>query len=118
MLDSLEGRGVGVLFGGGFEEGLSCPLLIASAFSSSDPSFSYSLLSPNGVALRVEVVALLAKGAIEGPPRFLQSPVRSVEDLGLVEACDRPVPSQWGVRLSDPFQDGDQSVDSPVCSER
>ena len=50
------------------------------------------------------------------PSGFLQPPVRRVEDLGLVEACDRSVPFQW-VHPSNSFQDRDQSVDSPVCSE-
>ena len=84
------------------------------------PLPSYSPSSPKGVALREEVVALLAKGAIEPAPPLsglLQPPVRRVEDIGLVEACDRIVPSQW-VRPSNTFQDGDQSVDSLVCSER
>ena len=39
-----------------------------------------------------------------------------MEDLGLVEDRDRPVPPQW-VCSSDPFQDGDLPVGSPVRLE-
>ena len=40
-----------------------------------------------------------------------------MEDLGLVEACYRPVQSQW-VCPSNPFQDGDQPVGPSAHSER
>ena len=66
---------------------------------------SYSPSSPKGVALREEVV-----------PPHLPIQVFTVAYLlfgrqqsGLLETCDRLVPSKW-VRSSDPFQDGDQPV--------
>ena len=80
---------------------------------------SYSLSSLKGVVLREELVALLAKGAIElAPPSpGFYSQLRCMEDLGLMEACDRPVQSKW-VCPSNPFQDGDQPVSPSVHSER
>ena len=102
VLNSLEGRGVGALGGRGFEEGLSCPFLITSTFSGSDPSSKLLPVITQGCSFERGSCGLTGQRDDQTytppPPSYsglLQQPVCRVEDLGLVEACDRFVPSQW-----------------------
>ena len=75
------------------------------------PLPSYSPSSMTGIVLCGEVLALLAKEAIElAPPSWiLQLSVCCMEDLRVMEVCDRPV-SVEQVCSSNSLQDGVQPV--------
>ena len=119
-LDHLEGQRGRTLGGGGFEDGISHPLLITS--SSPSGSSSYSQLFPGfhqgkgaswGGSFPHREGSCQACSPLSG---LLQLSFCSLEDNGLVETSNRPFTSE-PLRLANAVEDEDQPVGSSCSTE-
>ena len=119
-LGRLEGQGSGSVGGGGSELGVSDPFLRSSTSFAGYCSLRklFPLLGQGESSSRGDLFAHNQRSCRTrfSLPGLLQSPLRSLEDFGLLAPGYRPFGAEQ-VCAPDPVQDGNQSVGPPICQE-